>query len=230
MRKGLQRLFSDVSRRYELVNHVLTLGLDIFWRRKAAKVASLLGGYLLLDVCSGTGEMAYTLLHKRKNEKKIVSVDFCFPMIKKAQKKRKKQNISFVIAEACHLPFPDETFELITISFATRNINTSEDSLKQHLREFNRVLKRGGYFVNLETSQPQKMFLRRLFHLYVKLLVRPVGFLISGSKAAYRYLSFTIPKFYTAEELSALILQAGYSRVTSMPLLFGVSAIHICQK
>jgi demethylmenaquinone methyltransferase/2-methoxy-6-polyprenyl-1,4-benzoquinol methylase len=230
MRKGIQRIFSDVVKTYELVNHVLTFGLDIIWRRKAARLASKKGGSHWLDVCSGTGEMALNLSRLANKKVKIVSVDFCTPMLERGKEKRNISNLSPVLADALCLPFPDETFDILTISFATRNINPRRDVLIDHLEEFCRVLKRGGFFINLETSQPSVKMIQALFHLYIKLTVKPLGYLISGSKAGYTYLSSTIPRFYPPEEFSSIIQEAGFAQVTHRPLFFGVAAIHFAQK
>lgn len=230
MKRGLKRIFSEVSYNYELVNHVLTLGLDICWRRRAAREAALAGGSLWLDVCSGTGEMAQNLSRLAGKGVKIVSVDFCFPMVSQALKKSNVHRILLTLAEAKSLPFPDQTFDLVTISFATRNINPRRDLLLDNLREFWRVLKPGGRFVNLETSQPSIKIFRRLLHFYVRLVVKPVGSFLSGSPAGYSYLSSTIPRFYPPEEFSLILKQAGFERVFFRPLLFGVSAIHTAIK
>jgi demethylmenaquinone methyltransferase/2-methoxy-6-polyprenyl-1,4-benzoquinol methylase len=230
VRKGIQRIFSDVVKTYELVNHVLTFGLDIIWRRKAARLASRNGGSHWLDVCSGTGEMALNLSRQANKRVKIVSVDFCPPMLERGKEKRNIPDLSPVLADAVCLPFPDETFDIVTISFATRNINPRKDVLIDHLKEFCRVLKPGGSFINLETSQPSVKMIQTLFHLYIKLTVKPLGYFISGSKAGYDYLSFTIPRFYPSEEFSSIIKEAGFSQVTHRPLFLGVAAIHSAKK
>jgi demethylmenaquinone methyltransferase/2-methoxy-6-polyprenyl-1,4-benzoquinol methylase len=230
MRKGVQKIFSEVADTYELVNHVLTFGLDILWRKKAARLGARAGGRLWLDVCSGTGEMATNLSRLAGEKTKVISVDFCYPMVAKALEKKKNSNPSFVVADAGHLPFPDATFDLVTISFATRNIAPNREILSAHLREFLRVIKPGKYFLNLETSQPSSKIMRRLFHLYVRILVKPLGFFLSGSKAGYRYLAFTIPRFFSAEEFSSVLYGAGFSAVSYGPLFSGVASIHIAQK
>jgi demethylmenaquinone methyltransferase/2-methoxy-6-polyprenyl-1,4-benzoquinol methylase len=230
MRKGIKKIFSEVAPTYELVNHVLTFGLDILWRRKAARKAVRANGILWLDVCSGTGEMALNLSRLADEKVKIVSVDFCYPMISRALKKREVPNLSFVLAESGRLPFIDMTFSLVTISFATRNIYPNKRQLVAHLKEFHRVLKPGGYFVNLETSQPSLRIVQRLFHLYVRLTVKQLGSLFSGSKSAYRYLAYTIPRFFPPEEFSSILREAGFSQVTHRSLFFGVSAIHTAIK
>jgi demethylmenaquinone methyltransferase/2-methoxy-6-polyprenyl-1,4-benzoquinol methylase len=114
----------------------------------------------------------------------------------------------------------------VTISFATRNINVSKKILVERLKEFQRILKPGGRFVNLETSQPPSRLIRRIFHLYVRFTVNRLGSGISGSKAGYAYLAQTIPRFYYAGELAEIMRQAGFTRVSIHPMLFGVAAIH----
>lgn len=226
MVNGIQKIFSEVPHTYEIVNHILTLGQDISWRNKAARFAASGGGTKWMDICSGTGEMAVNLKKLAGDKTMVVATDFSVPMITKAATKPEMSSISFTIASATNLPFPDDTFDLITISFATRNINVSLHFLTQCLREFYRVLKPGGRFVNLETSQPESHILRSLFHLYVSLFVRRVGRLISGSRSGYIYLSNTIPRFYNAEEFADIIRKAGFEQVNYKQMLFGVAAIH----
>lgn len=226
MSKNIQRIYSEVSPTYELVNHVLTWGLDILWRRKAAKMAARAGGTRWLDVCSGTGEMAAYLSRAADKNTNIIVTDFSFPMIREAIEKPKAHRLEFILADAKTLPFCDGTFDLITISFATRNINVTRDVLMQSLREFYRILKPGGVFVNLETSQPPSRAINRLFHLYVRLFVRPLGYILSGSRAGYAYLASTIPRFYGAEEYADIIRRAGFAKIEIHPMMFGVAAIH----
>ncbi len=227
MNKGVHKIFSQISESYELVNHILTFGLDIYWRKKTAKLA-VNGGRIFLDVCTGTGEMAFNLTNTGGNNRKIVALDFCIPMVKKA--KDKNALIDFVIGDAEKLPFQDGTFDALTISFATRNINVNRGTLIGCFKEFRRVLKNGGKFYNLETTQPSGIVARWLFHLYVKTLVKPVGSILSGSKPAYRYLSYTIPKFYSAEELEKILYESGFSKVFYKRLFPGVVALHIAEK
>lgn len=224
--KEVHKIFSKVPKTYDVANNILTMGLDIFWRKKAAKQAAKAGGTHWIDVCSGTGEMAVCLSRLAKKETTVVAQDFCQPMLQKAMLKPEAKNIVFSISDASKLDFPDNTFDLLTISFATRNINANPYILKQFFREFHRVLKPGGRFVNLETSQPQSKIVRKLFHLYASHLIAPFGLLISGSKAAYKYLSHTIPCFFSAKELSDVLYEAGFSKVDFSYLTFGLCAIH----
>lgn len=134
-------------------------------------------------------------------------------MLSKAMVKPESKQIAFMLAEVTHLPFRNDSFDAIIISFATRNINTSRSNLIKALQEFHRILRAGGIYVNLETSQPKSGILRRLFHLYVKLAVRPVGRLVSGSDVAYTSLSHTMRRFYNAENLAQIIREAGFAEI-----------------
>ena len=223
---SVQRIFAGVPATYERVNHILTLGLDIIWRRRAARIAATAGGSQWADVCTGTGETAAYLTRLAPKGAKIYAVDFSLPMLEEARRKPEAVHIVFVSCDIKELPFPDESLDLITMSFAARNINMSRDVLVQGIAEFYRVLKRGGRFVNLETSRPAFLPIRKLRDLYVKLFVEFTGSRISGSKIAYAYLANTIPRFYPAEELADIIREAGFEEATFQRLLFGVAAIH----
>ncbi len=222
----VQSIFSEVPPTYELINHVLTFGLDIIWRKCAARIAATASGGQWADMCTGTGEMAVYLSRLAPKGTKIYAVDFSGPMMEKAAEKPQAKHIHFVASDIKALPFPDGSFDLITMSFATRNINLSKDILIESFAEFYRVLKPGGRFVNLETSQPSSSLVRRLFHLYVKLFVKLVGSRISGSATGYAYLATTIPRFYPPEELADIMCRAGFQDVTFQKLMFGAAAIH----
>ncbi len=230
MSNSIQKIYTKVPRTYEFLNHLLTFGQDIIWRKKAARIAASAGGTRWLDACGGTGETAGYLSELSTDSTSIVIADFSLPMMHEATKKPNLKRIQFVLSDVGRLPFQDDSFDAITISFATRNINTSRANLLKCLREFHRVLKPGGVFVNLETSQPRSRLIRRLFHLYVKLTVQPIGQLISGSNTAYAFLSHTIRRFYGAEGLGEIIRQAGFSKVSINRMFLGVAAIHTAQK
>jgi len=230
MTHGLQKIFSEVAGSYDLVNHVLTLGLDIPWRRRAARTGARLGGTAWLDVCSGPGEMARDLARLAPRGVRVIAADFTPAMVEASLERSRRAGVRFVLSEAGALPFADGTFDLVTISFAARNINTRRELLVRRFREFQRVLRPGGSFLNLETSQPRQGLIRAVFHAYIKTMVKPLGFILSGSKAGYAYLSSTIPRFHDAEQLAALILEAGFTSVSVERYLFGAAAVHLARK
>jgi len=226
----IQTMFSQVPSTYELVNHLLTFGFDIRWRKKTAKIAALANGSRKADMCTGTGETAIYLKQFSKHQTQVYGIDFSMPMMSEAKKKQKADQINFIASDIKALPIRDKSLDLVTISFATRNLNVTKQSLLQSFHEFYRVLKPGGHFINLETSQPPLYLLRKGFHLYVKLFVKLIGARISGSKTAYAYLAKSMTLFYSAEELADIIRQAGFEEVSFKKLLFGVAAIHHSRK
>ncbi|MDD5093483.1 MAG: ubiquinone/menaquinone biosynthesis methyltransferase [Dehalococcoidia bacterium] len=230
MSESIQDLFIDVPANYEIINHLLTFGQDIRWRRRVAKAAASGGGSAWLDACGGTGEMVARLSDLAPENTRIVVADFSLPMMSKALEKPESKRIDFTLADVSHLPFQDNSFDVLTIAFATRNLNTSRENLLSCFAEFNRVLKPGGRLVMLETSQPKSNIIRWFFHLYLKLVVRPVGRLISGSDAPYVYLSDSMRRFYSAEELAENIREAGFSEVSFKRFMLGAAAIHQARK
>jgi demethylmenaquinone methyltransferase/2-methoxy-6-polyprenyl-1,4-benzoquinol methylase len=226
MSTNLQSIFSEIHGRYELVNHVLSLGLDNRWRRLAAATASAGGGMRWIDLCCGTGEMTVCLKALAPADTIIFATDFSERMVHQALKKRETDGITFALSELSALPFSDASFDLATMSFATRNVNTGREQLVRSLCEIRRVLRDGGRFVNLETSRPENRFMRGIFHSYVRLFVKPIGRVLSGSKAGYAYLSSSIPSFYSMNGLSDILLEAGFKEVSSVPVMCGVAAIH----
>ena len=237
MIKGIQKFYSQISGSYELMNSLLTFGLDAYWRKKAVKMAikrSPRAGRIL-DMCSGTGQTAAALRQSlpSTNNTQIIAADFSHHMLEIAMDRTDKKglhHIYFTLTDAINLPFADNMFDLITVTFATRNLAAAPGHLFKSFREFYRVLKPGGWFLNLETSQPPVKFIKRLFHLYVKLTVAPVGRRISGSKASYVYLSNSIRSFYSAKELAEILYKAGFETVTWKNLLFGAVALHQARK
>ncbi|MFA5794525.1 MAG: ubiquinone/menaquinone biosynthesis methyltransferase [Candidatus Brocadiia bacterium] len=230
MPTALKAIFDNIPATYELVNHLMTLGLDLPMRRYAARTA---GRHLAvksglarkyLDVCAGTGDMSRLLSPYAGPDGLLVASDFSLPMLRYTANSGRHIRVS--ASEAARLSFKDNTFDLVSISFATRNINSAPGYLDRCLREFHRVLRPGGMFINLETSQPSDARIRALAHLYVGATIRPLGGLISGNGAAYGYLARSIPRFHDAAELARIIRQAGFNRVDYQPLVLGILALH----
>jgi len=226
MAKTFQKWYAGFSGRYELTNHILTFGLDVLWRRSAAGIVMKTGGKNILDLCSGTGDFAREL-HRRSTDGNVIYVsDVTLSMIKRAAEKTTGGQIRCSVCEAGQLPFKDGTFDIITVTFAARNLNSSKKMFLRRLSEINRVLKPGGLFFNLETSQPSNKILRFLFYRYVKYVIPPVGGLISGAHTAFKYLAASIPRFYAPEELAEILKTAGFSEVSFTLRHFGIAALH----
>ncbi|MBI4834019.1 MAG: ubiquinone/menaquinone biosynthesis methyltransferase [Planctomycetes bacterium] len=222
----LKSFYERISRRYELVNHVLTLGADILWRKRALRFLD--GGAVILDLCTGTGDMA-RLIKKKLPGAKVIGADFSLPMLLKAKEKR-GDGVNWAGSYAQYLPFSDNTFDAVTVTFAARNLKVNEQVLIECFKEIRRVLKPGGVFINLETSQPANRLLRWLFSMYIKVLIKPVGGVISGYSPAYQYLASTISRFYSAPELAEVMRHAGFKEVDYQPVWGGIAAIHQARK
>ena len=224
---GIRRIFEKVHRRYRLINYLLTLGLDRRWRKKAAGIAAggACGGKWL-DVCTGTGDMAFRLLEEAPEGTSVYGLDFTMQMIETALEDPRAGRVDFILGNAVRLPFREGSFDLITVSFSTRNMNLNTEALTGTFREFRRVLKPGGLFLNLETSQPSSALIRKIFHLLVSLYVAQVGRIVSGAGEAYRYLAGSIPGFFPPGQLASIMEEAGFEEISFLPMTLGAVALH----
>ena len=223
-----------VPPRYDLINRVITWGRDNGWRLLTARECLGSSPKRLLDICCGTGKLAIDMAGIADSSIRIVGVDFSLPMLELAVTETGRSNsgerVSFVHGDAAALPFPDGHFDCVGIAFAFRNLTYKNPLTLRYLAEIVRVLRPGGRFVIVESSQPRVRLIRKLFHLYLRTFVFRLGYLLSGNRGAYRYLAESAARFYTPDELGKLLLSSGFSRFLSRPLMFGTVAIHIAVK
>lgn len=233
-RKPLHRMFTAVPPRYDLINHVITLGLDNCWRRKAARECLSSHPGKVLDLGCGTGDLAISIARMSEPDVEVAGVDYSRPMLEIAARKAKRlapaKNISFILGDVASLPFPDGHFACAGISFAFRNLTYKNPSTNRHLAEVCRVLKEGGRFVIVETSQPESRLIRTIYHLYLRWFVFWLGYLISGNKGAYHYLAESASRFYNSGEVKEMLISAGFREVSFHPLLLGAAGIHVAVK
>lgn len=234
MSRPLYRVFTEVPPRYDLINSVITWGLDRQWRKIAAEECLKDSPKSILDLGCGTGDLAIAVCRLRGKGIRVVGLDYSPPMLGLARQKAASLSegryISFIQGGAASLPFHDASFDCAGISFAFRNLTYKNSLAKQHLTEVRRVLITGGRFVIVETSQPDSRLIRKIFHRYLRWFVYPVGFWLSGNKGAYHYLAESAASFYTAEEVNKMLLAAGFREVEYQPLLFGAAGLHIAVK
>ena len=229
----LHHMFTAVPPRYDLINHIITLGLDKRWRWNAARECLTANPHKVLDLCCGTGDLALNLGRLTQNKVALTGIDYSQPMLEIAAKKAAAsgiRDISFVHGDVASLPFPDGYFDCVGISFAFRNLTYKNPLGKRYLAEILRVLSSGGRFVIVETSQPKSRLIRKLFHLYLRWFVSRVGQWLSGNRGAYDYLAESAAHFFTAEEAEAMLLAAGFRQASSRMLLFGAVAIYVAVK
>ncbi len=217
-----------------MINRVLTWGLDRRWRLACARECLSLNPKRILDLACGTGDLAIQLAGLAEGDVEITGLDYSEPMLEIARKRAEslvpRKKLSFLFGDASALPFPDGYFDCVGISFAFRNLTYKNPSSMRYLAEVLRVLRHGGRFVIVETSQPDAKPIRGLYHLYMRWFAFPVGRLLSGNRAAYYYLAQSASRYYTAVEVSEILLQTGFSQVSFSHLLWGGVAIHVAIK
>lgn len=225
-------MFSEVPESYDLINRLFTLRLDERWRRRAAEACLAAGAARVLDLCTGTGDLAVRIASAAGKRADVYGVDFSMPMLKYARAKAARACVPalFTAGDVSELPFHDGAFGVITIAFGFRNLTYRNPGRDRYLAEILRVLEPGGRFVIVESSQPRSAIFRALVHLYTKIVVSFVGGIVSGQRGAYNYLAHSAINFYGPGELSDLLRAAGFSRVEHRPLLGGVAAMHIAYK
>ena len=232
--RPLYDMFGQVTSRYDLLNRILTLGLDQRWRRRAARVCLLGRPARVLDLCCGTADLAMLLAGEAVGEIEIVAADFSEAMLAAAKRKVEAaghaDRVSLQLADAAELPFPDGYFQAVGIAFAFRNLTFKRPESSRYLVEVLRVLVPGGRFVIVETSQPPWPVLRRGFHIYLRDWVDPIGRLLSGHRGAYRYLSVSARQYPPPDGVARMLKEAGFSHVEHTPLLGGVAAIHVATR
>ncbi len=232
--RPLHSMFTAVPRHYDLVNHVITWGLDERWRREAARECLTSHPDKVLDLCCGTGDLAIYLARLAGNNVELTGIDYSQPMLHiaaiKAEGAGLEGDITFIYGDAAHLPFPDGYFDCVGISFAFRNLTYKNPLVQRYLAEVLRVLRVSGRFVIVETSQPESKLMRKLYHLYLRWFAFGLGYLISGNRGAYHYLAESAARFFTPAELTELLLTAGFRQVFSRPIFMGAISTHLAVK
>jgi len=223
-----------VPPRYDLINLLITWGQDDVWRMRAARECLTSHPERLLDLCCGTGKLAMKMARIAGNGTCIVGLDYSLPMLKLAVNEAVHKHVggrtSFVHGDTADLPFPDDHFDSAGIAFAFRNITYKNPLTPRYLKEILRVLKPGGRFVVVESSQPRAGLIRRLFHLYMRVFVFRLGYMLSGNRGAYQYLAESASRFYTPDELRNLLLSSGFSHFSTRPMMFGTIGLHVAVK
>jgi len=232
MTRPLYEMFNTVPRHYDLINKIMTLGLDKKWRNKAARACLTSSPENVLDICCGTGDLAYSLSLINNDNTKIFALDYSRLMLDISVRKNEllEDKPSLIVGDASLLPFQNESFDCVGISFAFRNLTYRNPKISDHLAEIFRIIKPGGRFVIVESSQPESTLIRKVFHIYLRIYVAKIGALISGEKGPYNYLAESARRFYTPEEIKDMLMKAGFSGVDYGPLFFGAAGIHIAVK
>jgi demethylmenaquinone methyltransferase / 2-methoxy-6-polyprenyl-1,4-benzoquinol methylase len=214
----VKNTFAAIARRYDLANHLLSGGMDFLWRRRATRIVRAWQPRRVLDLATGSGDLALTI-QRACPTTEVIGADFCEPMLEQARRKGLRNT---VVADAMHLPFGDGEFDVVTVAFGLRNM----ESWPGALREMSRVLKPGGHVLILDFSIPTLAPLRALYRVYLHRVLPLVAAAVTREKSAYEYLGASIEKFPHGEEMKRLIAASGFDSPTCEPLTGGIVSLY----
>ncbi len=221
-------MFDNIAPKYDFLNHLLSMGIDITWRKKAIKIIGKKNPKAILDVATGTGDFAIEA--KSLNPDRIVGLDISGEMLNvgrvKIEKKGLTPLIEMIQADSEAMPFDDNTFDAITVGFGVRNFAHLELGLGEMLR----VLKPGGQVAIIEISQPEKFPIKQIYNIYFKHVLPAVGKLVSKDARAYTYLPESVTHFAQGQEFADILTKVGYKNATAEPLTFGAASLYVASK
>lgn len=219
--KLIRSVFQRVAKRYDLMNDIMSMGIHRLWKKRFTNEIKKTSGDLIVDLAGGTGDIATALINPKKT---IYIVDSSFEMISVAKQKLKKTS-NYITADAQHMPFADNSIDILTIAFGIRNVTNIHLSLK----EINRVLKPNGSFYCLEFSTPV-FWLRPFYNAWSKFVIPRLGAWVSKNPDAYHYLIESIAKFPSQKQMLEIIQNAGFKNVSFSNLSLGIACIHRAKK
>ena len=222
--------FAEIADRYVVTNHVLSLGIDILWRKRVARmirdflaaVGDASSSPRVLDVATGSGDLALEI-QKKCPEAEVIGTDFCEPMLEQARKRGLGQT---VVADALELPFADGEFDALTVGFGLRNMA----DWAAGIREMGRVLRPGGLFVILDFSLPKGKLRRKAYRAYLHKVLPKLAGAITGKRDAYEYLGGTIEAFPSGDDMCALLEDNGFTAARARPLSSGIASIYRAER
>ncbi len=220
----VQDAFAKIARRYVLTNHVLSLGTDILWRKKVARLVEKQRPSKVLDLATGSGDLAAEIA-KRCPDAAITGADFSAPMLEVAAR-RKVPNLTLLEADAMKLPFANGTFDVVTVGFGLRNMASWPDAIW----EMARVLRTGGTLIVLDFSLPAAVPLRLPYRFYLHRVMPLVAGWITGQRDAYAYLAGSVERFPSGEHMNDLLKANGFAITEAMPVSFGIASIYVARK
>ena len=222
------QMFNNISKRYDFLNHFLSLGIDILWRKKAIKILEKYKPEYVLDVATGTGDFAIEAL--KINPKKVTGVDISEGMMAVGRKKLQKMKVDHIVelkyGDSENLPLEDNSVDAIIVAFGVRNF----ENLEKGLGEFHRVLKKDGVAIILEFSKPTKFPIKQLYNFYFSSVLPLVGKLISKDNAAYTYLPESVKAFPDGKEFVDLLTKLNFKSTRCRTLTLGISSIYVGEK
>ncbi len=227
----IRTMFGNIARHYDLLNHLLSLNIDRYWRWRTTRLAPPAADGPILDVCTGTGDLALAYDQAAHGRLPIIGSDFCLPMLLPARDKTRRrgasERIRFLEADTQLLPFPDDNFQLTTVAFGLRNVTDTDKGIAEMVR----VTRPGGRVAILEFSRPRHWFFGPLYRLYFQRALPFIGQLVSRSHdSAYNYLPASVMQFPDGEELAAMLRAHRLMDVKWHPLTFGIATLYVGTK
>jgi demethylmenaquinone methyltransferase/2-methoxy-6-polyprenyl-1,4-benzoquinol methylase len=218
----VRQAFAGIARRYVLANHVLSLGIDVLWRRKTAQIIASFKPQDVLDLATGSGDLMQTV-QATCPDAAIIGADFSVPMMREAQR---RELLPLVAADGMNLPFADNSFDALTVAFGLRNMA----SWPVALQEMARVLRPGGRLFILDFSIPASPWIRPFYLFYLKRIMPRIAGWITGQREAYEYLCGSIERFPSGAAMENLVTQNDFATCQTRPLSFGIAALYIAEK
>ncbi|MEM9658563.1 MAG: bifunctional demethylmenaquinone methyltransferase/2-methoxy-6-polyprenyl-1,4-benzoquinol methylase UbiE [Planctomycetota bacterium] len=227
----VRRMFGEIAGKYDRLNHLLSLNIDKYWRRQTVRLAPAANGARVLDVCTGTGDLALAYGRSVDGEVSVVAADFCHEMLEIGRRKSIEaglaKDIAFLEADAQRLPLPDDAFDLVCVAFGLRNVFDTDAGLC----EMSRVCVPGGVVAVLEFSMPDSRLLKVAYQSYFKHVLPKIGQLLArNQQSAYEYLPSSVGEFPQGDALAGRMRAAGLTDVWHRPLTFGVATLYVGAK
>ncbi len=227
-KKQVAEMFDNIAHRYDFLNHLLSMGIDHYWRWYAIRLLRPLHPRQILDVATGTGDFAFAALRLQPDH--ITGIDISEGMLalgrKKIEQRNMQEKITFLSGDAENLAFPDETFDAITVAFGVRNF----ENLERGLQELQRVLKKNGRLVVLEFAKPRAFPVKQLYNAYFRYVLPLIGRFFSKDSSAYTYLPESVQAFPERQEFMQILTQNGFVNAHCHPLTLGVCAAYSADK
>ncbi len=220
----VQDAFAKIARRYVITNHVLSLGTDILWRRKVARMVRGLAPKNLLDLATGSGDLAAEIAKKNPGIA-ITGADFSAPMLEVARQ-RNVPGLELIQADAMQLPFDEGAYDAVTAAFGLRNMASWPDAV----REMARVTRPGGALIILDFSLPRFAVLRGPYRFYLHKIMPRIAGWITGQYEAYAYLAGSIEKFPSGDAMCEMLMANGYAKARAIPVSLGIASIYVAEK
>lgn len=226
--RRVQRMFASIAPRYDLMNHVLSLNVDRMWRQRTVRMVRPEGNLPILDLCTGTGDLALAFARASGGRAPVIAADFCREMLEIGEKKKRRagyeREVTFLEADAQELPFADEHFQIVSVAFGLRNVADT----RRGLTEMIRVCAPGGRVAVLEFSMPRHEPLRIAYSWYFQRVLPRIGqWLARNREQAYEYLPQSVGQFPSGEELATLMRECGLRQVGFHPFSFGIATLYI---